>query len=158
MASSFTLYNKFTQYLADGTIDLDSDTIKVALVTSAYTPAATHDVLADVLSSPSPEVVAIASPSNGYTQGGAALAGKTLTLSDSPAQTVFDADNLTWAALTATFRYGIMYAEKSVGSPAVVNPLIGYILFDTTPADIVMAGVDFVIVWNASGIIPIAKA
>lgn len=153
MPSSLTLYNKFKKYEQDGTIDLLTDTIKVALVTSAYTPDVTHDVLADVLSSPSPEVVPVASPDNGYDAGGAALAGKTSTDTDSPSVATFDADDLTWAALTATFRYGIVYAEKSVGSPAIVNPLIGYILFNTAPADIVMAGVDFTIQWNASGIL-----
>jgi len=156
MATSFTLYNKFKQYLLDGTIDLDTDTIKVALVTSAYTPLATHDVLADVMASPDPEVVAIASPSNGYTDGGAALSGAAVTFTDSPSAGKFDADDLTWSALTATFRYGIVYAEKSVGSPAIVNPLIGYILFNDTPADISVAGVDFTIQWSASGILTVS--
>jgi len=156
MATSFTLYNKSKQYLLDGTIDLDTDTIKVALVTSAYTPLATHDVLADVIASPDPEVVAIASPSNGYTDGGAALSGAAVTFTDSPSAGKFDADDLTWSALTATFRYGIVYAEKSVGSPAIVNPLIGYILFNDTPADISVAGVDFTIQWSASGILTVS--
>lgn len=156
MATTFTLYNSFKKYLLDGTIDLDTDTIKVALVTSDYTPLATHDVLADVMASPDPEVVAIASPSNGYTDGGAALTGGAVTFTDSPSVGKFDADDLTWSALTATFRYGIVYAEKSVGSPAIVNPLIGYILFDTTPADITIAGIDFTIQWSASGIITLS--
>jgi hypothetical protein len=156
MATTFTLYNSFKKYLLDGTIDLDTDTIKVALVTSAYTPLATHDVLADVMASPDPEVVAIASPSNGYTDGGAALANAAVTFTDSPSAGKFDADDLTWSALTATFRYGIVYASKSVGSPAIVNPLIGYILFDTTPDDITVTGIDFSIQWSASGIITLS--
>jgi hypothetical protein len=156
MDTTFTLYNSFKKYLLDGTIDLDTDTIKVALVTSAYTPLATHDVLADVMASPDPEVVAIASPSNGYTDGGAALANAAVTFTDSPSAGKFDADDLTWSALTATFRYGIVYAEKSVGSPAIVNPLIGYILFDTTPADITITGIDFTIQWSAAGIMTLS--
>ena len=157
MSTTFTLYNSFLKYVANGVIDLETATIKCALVTSAYTPALTHDVLADVLASPSPEVVAVASPSNGYTAGGAALAGKTVTLVDSPPSTIFDATDLAWTNLTATFRYGILYAEQSVGSPAIVNPLIGYILFNDAPADITVAGVDFTIQWSASGIATFAK-
>ncbi len=156
MATTFTLYNKFKQYILDGTIDLDTDTIKVALVTSSYTPAASHDVLADVMASPSPEVVAIASPSNGYTDGGEALTGAAVTFTDSPSAAKFDANDLTWSSLTATFRYGIVYASKSVGSPAIVNPLIGYILFNDTPADIDLSGIDFTIQWNASGILTLS--
>lgn len=153
MSASLTLYNKFKQYILDGTIDLDTDTKKVALVTSAYTPDLTHDILADILSSPSPEVVPVASPDNGYDAGGAALVSAAVTFTDSPPESKLDAVDLTWAALDATFRYGVIYAEKSVGSPAIVNPLIGYILFNTAPADIVMTGVDFTIVWNAGGIL-----
>lgn len=155
MATTFTLYNSFLKYIANGTIDLDTNTIKVALVTSAYTPALTHDVLADVLSSPSPEVVAVASPSNGYTSGGASLSGATVTLSDSPTLSKFDADDLTWTNLTATFRYGIVYASGTLNG--VLNPLIGYILFNDLPADISVGGVNYTIQWSASGIITVGK-
>lgn len=151
MATTLTLYNKFKQYIADGTIDLDTNTIKVALVTSAYTPAATHDVLADVLSSPSPEVVPVASPDNGYDAGGATLADGAVTFTDSPSQSKFDATDLTWSTLTATFRYGIIYASGTLNG--IVNPLIGYILFNDTPANITVAGVDFTIQWATGGII-----
>jgi hypothetical protein len=148
MASSITLYNNFKRFSAE---DLEDNAVKLLLVTSAYAPSALHDILADVLSSPSPEVVAVASPDNGYTQGGEALASKTITLSDSPSQVVFDAANVTWAALTATFRYGILYMNATVHG--FVDPLIAYIIFDTTPADIVVAGVDWTVQWSASGII-----
>jgi hypothetical protein len=153
MATTLTFYNKFKKYIADGTIDLDTNTIKVALVTSAYTPDPAHDVLADVLASPSPEVVPIASPDNGYDAGGAALTGQAVTHTDSPSQAVFDADNLTWSLLTATFRYGIIYASGTLNG--ILNPLIGYLLFNDAPADISIAGINFTIQWNAGGIITI---
>jgi hypothetical protein len=153
MPSSLTLYSQARKYAIDGTIDLLNDTIKLALVTSDYTPNVGHDVLADVMSSPDPEVVAVASPDNGYHEGGETLTGKTFTVTDSPSAGKFDADDVTWAALTATFRYGILYAEKTIGSPSIVNPLIGYILFDTTPADVVISGVNFTAQWSANGII-----
>jgi hypothetical protein len=151
MASSFTLYGSFRKYALDGTINLDTDTIKLMLVTSDYTPDLAHTVLADINASPDPEVVAVASPSNGYTKGGQALTGQAVTNSTTAGK--FDADDLTFSALTATFRYGILYAEKSIGSPAIVNPLIGYILFNTTPADVVVSGVDWLCQWSANGII-----
>jgi hypothetical protein len=156
MASSLTLYNKFLQYIMDGTLDLNSNTIKLALVTSDYTPDPTHDVLADVLSSPSPEVEAIESPSNGYTAGGATVGNPAVTFTDSPIKGKFDADDAVWTGLTATFRYGILYASGTLNG--VVNPLIGYILFDTTPADVVISGVDYTVQWNSSGIINLAPA
>jgi hypothetical protein len=76
MAAEFTLYNSFLEYANDGTIDLLTDGIKVALVTSVYTPDLTHQVLADVKTSPDPEVWEVVSPDNGYHEGGATLAGR----------------------------------------------------------------------------------
>lgn len=153
MASAIYLFNKLTEYLAKGIINLETDTIKLALITSSWTPDVTLDIFGDITASPSPEA-----SGSGYTQGGAALTGQTVTLSDSPAKTVFDASDLTFSALNATFRYGVLYANKSTGSPAIVDPLIAYILFDTTPADIVVSGVDWKVQWNASGIFDISKS
>jgi hypothetical protein len=157
MPSELKFYNKFMEYVG-GIIDLKTDPIKLMLVTSAYTFNAAHDVLADIQTSPDPEVVAIASPSNGYTAGGKLLTGQTYEAIDSPAQSKFDANDLTFSALTATFRHGILYAAKTIGSPAIVNPLIAYILFDITPADIVVNGVDYIVQWNASGIFILSEA
>lgn len=147
MAASFTLYSSFRKYIMDGTINLASDTIKMMLVTSAYTPSIAHDVLADVTASPTPEL----SNGDGYTTGGAEITGKTVTNTDSPSQGIFDASDTEWTVLTKTFRYGIIYALKTVGP--IVNPLIGYILFDTTPADIVLSASKFTVQWNTGGII-----
>jgi hypothetical protein len=158
MSSELNFFNKLYEYIGGGVIDLKTDTIKLMLVTSGYTFNAAHAILAEVQASPDPEVVAVASPNNGYTAGGAALSGQTYLATDSPAQSMFDAADVTWAALTATFRHGILYAAKTIGSPAIVNPLIACITFDTAPADIVVNGVDYVVQWNASGIFTLSKA
>jgi hypothetical protein len=152
-----TFYSSFYKYVLDGTINLASDTIKLALVTSAYTPSVAHDVLADVNSSPDPEVEQVASPDNGYTTGGEEVTGVSVTHTDSPSQATLDADDVEWTALTATFRYGILYAEKSVGSPAIVNPLIAYILYDTEPEDVVVNGVDWKTKWSPNGILTVSE-
>jgi hypothetical protein len=155
MASELTFYSKFKQHLLDGVINLNTDTIKVMLVTDAYTFDASDESLSDVQTSPDPEVVAVASPSNGYTAGGETLGTPHITThSDAPNQAAWDAPNLTWAALTATFRGGVIYASGSVGG--FTDPLIGYILFDTTPADVVVSGVDYTIQWSANGILTLA--
>lgn len=44
MAASYNKYNSFSEYMADGTFDLNTDTFKVALVASTYTPSAAHTV------------------------------------------------------------------------------------------------------------------
>jgi hypothetical protein len=143
MATTLTLYNQASELLTNGLVDLDADTIKLALVTSAYTFDAEHDEFADA----SAAELADAS----YTAGGAALAGKALTRTG--AQTKFDANDVTFASLAGTFRMGILYAVGSFG--ALTNPLIAMVLFDDTPADIALSGVNFSVLWNSSGILTV---
>ena len=52
MAASITFYNSFREYLADGTIDLDTHTFKVLLTSSSYTPSTAHTTKADMRLSP----------------------------------------------------------------------------------------------------------
>lgn len=140
MATTLTLYNQVSEMLANGWVDFDADTIKLALVTSAYTFDAAHDEWADASGSELSDA--------SYSAGGGALAGK--SLSRTGTTTTFDATDLTFTALSGTFRRGILYASKTVGGKT--NPLIASVLFDDTPANIVLSGVDFSVIWNASGI------
>lgn len=148
MPASITLYNSMKEYIADGTIDLDNDTFKVALVSSAHTPnASTHTVYADVTNE--------LSTANGYTNGGATLGSVTWTRSG--ATVTLAAADVQWTATSGsiTARYAIIY--KSGTANAIVNPLIAYILMDTTPADITAtAGNTFTLQWNASGILSLS--
>ena len=156
MAVSLNLYNSFLKYVADGSYGsggLTNPNIKLMLVTDSYTPAPTHDVIADVLSSPSAEVEQVDSPDNGYTTGGKALTGLTVTLTDSPAGSVWDANDVLWSALTATFRYAALYLDETIGG--IVSPLIGYIDFGEDKA---YTGEDFTVKWPASGIYTFAEA
>lgn len=86
----------------------------------------------------------------GYTAGGKTIANGVLgQVSGDPAVTMWDADNITWTGLNATFMTGWIY--KSGGtSPA--DPILGYILFDDTPASISIGGSDFTIQWSTLGI------
>ena len=146
MAASITVYQSVAEYIADGTIDLDTDTFKVSLHTSSYTPsAASHTTTSDLTN----EVA----NGDGYTTGGATLASVAWTRSGGTA--TLDAADTSWTASGSgiTARYAVIY--KSGGT----NPLIAYILLDTTPADVaVTAGNDLTLQWNASGILTLAIA
>lgn len=144
MAASITFYQSFREYIADGTIDLDTDTFKVTLHTSSYTPnASTHAVYADLTNE--------LSTASGYTNGGATLASVTWTRSGGTV--TFDAADTTWNASggTITARYAVI--RKDGTANAIVSPLVAYILLDTTPADVaVTTGNTLTLAWNASGI------
>lgn len=135
MAATITAYDHLWKLLLTGAVDLDTDTLKVALVTSSYTPSTAHDEWADV----SANEVATGS---GYTTGGATLANPVTT------NTTVDYDDVLWTSLTKTFRYGVCYKSGSGGG--LTNPLLFYVLFDSTPADIVSSGSNFTLQWHSA--------
>lgn len=123
----WTKYHGFLLRLGDGTFDLNSNTFKVALIASGYTPVvATHVVFADVTNE--------LATANGYTAGGAVAANPTYTLSGGVA--TFDTDNVSWTASGAgiTARYAVLYAVGTLNGS--VNPLVAYMLLDSAPADV----------------------
>lgn len=133
------IYNAFKKNIMNGSIDFDTDTMKVALVTSSYTPDQdTHDMFDDITNEVS---------GTGYTAGGATLANKTVTQDNTDNEGVFDADDVTWSSSTITARGAVLY--KSTGT-ASTSPLICY--FDFTSDKISTSG-NFVISWNAEGIL-----
>ena len=135
-------YNFGKGELINGGIDLDTDTIKVALVTSAYTPDIDlHDDFADITN----EVVG-----TGYVAGGQALATKSVTVDDTNDLAYFDADDVTWSSSTITARGAVLY--KDTGTPAT-STLIAYFDFGSDQSS--SAG-NFTIEWNASGILTIS--
>jgi len=133
------IYNAFKKNIANGTIDLDTDTIKVMLVTSGY---ASDQDLHEFKSSVTNEAAG-----TGYTAGGSALTGKTVTQDNTNNRMVFDAEDVTWANSTVTARGAVLY--KDTGVPAT-SPLICYIDFGSDKSS--NSG-NFAIQWNAVGII-----
>lgn len=134
-------YNLFLKNQNDGSavIDFNTDTIKVAVASSTYTPSpTTHDFFNDVTN----EVTG-----TGYTAGGAAIGSKTLT--ESSGTVTFDGADVTWSADASGFsngRYGII--QKDTGT-ASTSPLFGYMDFLADKGNL---GGDLTIQWNASGI------
>lgn len=144
MAVTAKLYGSFPAKLANKEIDWDSDTIKVALCTSSYTPDQdVHDYFNDVTN----EVTG-----TGYTAGGATLASKTVTYTSGTNTQAFDAADTVWSSSTITARYAIIYESTGTAS---TSALIGYVDFG---ADVTSTAGDFTITWAAGGIFTIAVA
>ncbi|MFP1634077.1 hypothetical protein ACLB6G_20295 [Zhengella sp. ZM62] len=123
-AGTFTLYDHVAEIIGDGSIDLDNDTFKIALVTSSYTPSAAHTTWSQVSSN---EVA----DGNGYTTGGASLASVTWAQTSGAAK--FDSNDQVWTASGGSIaaRYAVIYDDTSA-----TDLLLGYLLLDTTPADL----------------------
>lgn len=145
MAVTVGIYNVFPLDLASKVHDLDSDTLKLALL-SAHTFDPVDEVFADV----SGDQIA---GSFGYTTGGATLGS--VTLGEVGGVTTLDAANVSWTAsggdIAATD--AVLYNDTPT-SPA--DPLILGIDFGATEqAD---DGTDFVVQWHANGIVTLAEA
>lgn len=136
------VYNSFKKNSMVGSINLSADTIKVALVTSAYTvDIDAHQFYSDITG----EVVGA-----GYTTSGATLSGITITTDLTNDRSVFDASDVTWASSTITAAAAVIY--KANGTPAS-SPLIGFIDFNGSKSS---SNGDFVIQWNADGILTLS--
>jgi hypothetical protein len=139
-------YENLASALFGKKVDWSNDSIKVALLTSAYTPnQGTHANFSDVSTY---EVTG-----TGYTAGGQALASKTATLDTTNKVLVLDAADTTWANSTITARYAVVYDAS--GGTAATNPLIGYI---DLVSDQASNNGNFVIQWDATGIVRLSIA
>lgn len=142
MASSITAYDHLWKLVTTGGLDLDTAEIRIRLVTSSYTFSAAHtqwDNGANDATDPSYNEVANGS---GYTTGGVQLA------SPSADNDSIDFADVTWTALTKTFRGAVAVAIGTFGG--VTNPVLFYALPDSTPADIVSSGSNYSLIWNAT--------
>lgn len=145
MAVTATPYWAVVDHLAQKRIDVDTDTLKVALLGAGYAPNLdTHDYFNDVTNEVSGE---------GYTAGGAALASPTWTYNSVTKRWTLDAADTAWEDATiAGARYAVIYDDTP--ATAATKPLIALIDFGEL---ISSTAAPFTITWSASGIVSIGK-
>lgn len=119
-AGTWTFPNGARTKLINGTFDIDSDTWRVALVTSSSNIGSSTTTWAGVTN----EVA----QANGYTTGGVAV---TLSLSGTTSVTASFGTNPTWTASggSITARWAVLYE--------LGGDVLCYVLLDNTPADVV---------------------
>lgn len=120
-------------------VDWVTDTIKVTLHTATYVPNQDTHVFASDLTNE-------LATGGGYTVGGITLASKTTAYDATTNQTRLDAADVTWTAMSNTFRYAVVW--KDTGT-AATSPLIGFVDLGATT----ITGTDFTIQWAATGIV-----
>ncbi len=130
-ASNWFIYNDFIASSYKKVFNLNSDTIKVILVTSSSNAIDKALVTAQYAT-----VNNELSTANGYTAGGATAASATITGGGATATITFDTGNVTWTASGAGFtaRAAVMYDDTATN-----KDLIGYFLLDGTPANVTVA-------------------
>ncbi|MGI4847264.1 MAG: hypothetical protein ACRYGK_03880 [Janthinobacterium lividum] len=105
-----------------------ANTFKMTLHTSAWTPNnSTNEVFADVTNE--------LATGNGYAAGGVTLSG--VSLAQAAGTVKFTAGSAVWTASGGSipsWRYGVIRAVGTFNGK--VDPIVGYFLGDTTPADV----------------------
>jgi hypothetical protein len=140
------LYGQFLSQALNKEIDWDTDTIKVALLSNAYTPDQdAHNYFDDVVAN---EVTG-----TGYTQGGITLSNKTNTYDSATNVIKLDADDVTWSSSTITARYAVVY--DATPATDATKPLIGYVDFGSDQSS---SNGNFTITWDATGIVRVTVA
>jgi len=136
-------FNSFKEYLGDGTFDLNTDTFAWSLHSSAFSPnVSTMTVAADLTNE--------LATANGYT-GPQNLTG--VTYAQTAGTGKFDANDSSWTGSGAGFSARYQVLRKVGTANARVNPLIGYRLLDSAPADVSFgAGATIAIQEHANGI------
>lgn len=113
------VFDSFKFDNATGAVDLDTDTFKIMLVTSSYTPnAKTHLKRSAVTNEVS---------GTGYTAGGATLSGVSVVNDTTNDRTTFSSTSPSWTTATITARAAVIY--KSRGGASSADELVCYLDF-----------------------------
>jgi hypothetical protein len=135
---------------ATGLLKTGSALYRLALITSAWTPAPTTD---EVFADASANEIATAGQT-AYAAGGIALTG--VTLAQAAGVVKFTSAAAVWTADGTgipAWRYGLIYYLGTLNGK--VNPIVGYFLGDATPANVpaTTAPNTLTVTPNASGLI-----
>lgn len=127
-----TASNKIKYLLATKIIDFANDTFKIILMQSGFSfNVDTHHGYSDVSASE-------LATANGYTAGGATLAGVAVTEDDTDNRTEITWSNKSWTASGGSIgpTPGAIIYDDTVAAP-IAKPVVGYIDFggDQTQAD-----------------------
>ena len=137
-----TIYNRFFANLMNKEVDLEADTIRVALLTSSYTINKDHNTWSDVSAN---EV-----SGTGYTAGGATLANKSVAQDNTNDEATFDADDVTWSSSTITARYAVLYDDTLTNDDLIA-------VFDFGSDQSSSSG-DFTLQFSSDGILSLAQS
>jgi hypothetical protein len=111
------IYNSCVRDAAIGSIDFDTDTFKMLLVTSTYSASKTHSKRSDITNEVS---------GTGYSAGGNAAAA-TVSIDNVNNRVDVSWSITNWTTATITARGGVIY--KSRGGLASADELVGYVDF-----------------------------
>lgn len=146
-AGKWKLYETAKLKIAQGIIDLDTHSFKMALfLSTSNCNTLTHDELADLTNQ--------VANGFGYTTDGQVIANT--VLNNSSGTIAFDGDPVVWTATGGpiTARFAVIFDDTVAG-----DPLLAVCLLDTTPADVTATDTNtFTVTPNATGFFTLSGA
>ena len=150
-AVTFNLYDKFRENnFNGGAVDIDTATLKIAILKIGYTPNQNTDAVATSLGLGTNEVTG-----TGYTARGNICATGTVTLDGAGLVTIDAADPATWTQDASGFsdgRYAVLYDDTGTDS---TSKLIGF--SNDFGSDQGNVNGNFFVSFNAAGIFTSAR-
>lgn len=124
MAITVAWYGLGLQKIMQQTVNLETATVKLALVTSSYSPNRdTDDYRNDF-------TAAEVANGNGYASGGVTLTGVAYTYDSASDQIRIDVNDPSWTFTgSKTWRYGVVYVDTAGGDST--DPLIALLTWDS---------------------------
>jgi hypothetical protein len=161
-AGNFTLLNLGKLKIVDGTIVLGTNTFKAALTTAAWTntaafPPATAFVgtsgaarYADLATAGTSSTNVEVANGNGYTTGGVALTG--ISLTQTTGTVTFTSAAVSWSSATFDAKYIVVYSNTATN-----KDILGYMDLNvaSTTAVVSPSNGTLTVTWNASGMFTI---
>ena len=135
------IYNYFKAHILDAEYDLGTGghTVRCALLDNNHSFVPEDDAWADVSAN---EI-----SGTGYTAGGEALTGKSVSVDDTDDEGVWDADDMSWTSASFTAYHAVLYDDDHASNALICS-------IDFGGAQTVTSGT-FTIHWDSEGIINI---
>jgi len=148
-AGAWKVYGNAVEKIADGTIDLDTDTFRMVLLTSAYTPnQSTHTAWSNVSTA---EV-----SGTGYDANGKLI---TQSVSRSNLVVTFNCDDQSWPSSTITTKYAVIVRDADGDGTLVAGDLLlCYSDLDTGGGSLSTVDGTFSVSINESGVFTITAS
>lgn len=142
-AGNFVVYGGALEGIHKGTVDLDTDTFRMVLVTSSYTPnQGTHTAWSSISANEA--------TGTGYTANGKLL---TCTVNRSTNVVTFDCDDQSWTSSTITAKYAIIVKDANAdGTLAAGDVPLAYCDLSSGGGSLSTTAATFSVAINASGV------
>lgn len=132
------VYNNFKKLALSGTVNFNTATLKMMLLSGTYSFSQSHTKTGDLGLN---EI-----KGGSYTPGGQALSSVVISIDSGDNEVVLDAADMTFTSITSSLQYGAIYVAGGTPSTSYLMGLVDFGAQTLTASD-------FQVTWNTEGIL-----